>query len=110
MRPVAEMRMWCEPGQTYIWFAFTISPASASFTLSGQTSASCWLNCEVNVPGMCCTTKTAPGKLAGKFGKNFMRVAGPPVEAATITTGNRAVLFDDAGAGTTISAAFTTGL
>ena len=52
-------------------------------------SANCWLNCAVNVPGMCCTTSTAPGKFPGNAGTNLINAAGPPVDAATTTTGKR---------------------
>src|SRR5262249_56021111 len=37
---------------------------------------------------MCWTTMTAPGKSLGKYGANFISVAGPPVDEATTTTGN----------------------
>src|SRR5947209_5091754 len=65
-----------------------ISPGSASFTLSAAISANCWLNCAVKLGGMCCTSRTAPGKSFGNDGMNFINVAGPPVEAATMTIGN----------------------
>src|SRR2546430_8652163 len=65
-----------------------ISPGSASFTRMAAISASCWLNCAVKLAGMCCTSRTAPGKSFGKEGMNFINVAGPPVEAATMISGN----------------------
>src|SRR5258708_13742970 len=69
-----------------------ISPASASLTRIWETSASCWLNCWVNVPGMCCTRTTAPGKSLGNCGTKLIGAAGPPVDAATSTMGNFPVL------------------
>src|SRR5437868_3406183 len=65
-----------------------ISPGSASFTRMAAICANCWLNCAVKLTGMCCTSSTAPGKSLGNEGTNFINVAGPPVEAATITIGN----------------------
>src|SRR5437868_5419527 len=65
-----------------------ISPGSASLTRMAAISCNCWLNCEVKLAGMCCTNSTAPGKSLGKEGMNFINVAGPPVEAATMTMGN----------------------
>src|SRR5262245_14839333 len=37
---------------------------------------------------MCWTTMTDPGKSLGKYGANFISVAGPPVDEATTTIGN----------------------
>src|SRR3954466_8590849 len=65
-----------------------ISPGSASFTRNAAISANCWLNCAVKLAGMCCTSRTAPGKSLGNDGMNFISVAGPPVDAATMTNGN----------------------
>src|SRR4051812_43992223 len=65
-----------------------ISPGSASFTRTAEISANCWLNCDVKLAGMCCTSRIAPGKSFGNEGMNFINVAGPPVEAAIITMGN----------------------
>src|SRR5438270_12491297 len=59
---------------------------------------SCSLNCAVNAPGMCCTMITAAGHSRGKNGASFIRVAGPPVEAAITTSGN--LLFDGVGLAT----------
>src|SRR4051812_12393254 len=65
-----------------------ISPGSASLTRIDAISPNCWLNWEVKLAGICCTSKTAPGKSFGKEGINFISVAGPPVEAAIMTIGN----------------------
>src|SRR6266481_7371031 len=68
--------------------ACMISPGSASLTLICAISLSCWLNCVVKLAGICCTSKTAPGKSFGNCGTNFINVEGPPVEAAITTIGN----------------------
>src|SRR6201993_2642916 len=86
--PVGDTRRWCEPGQTYTVPGVTISPASASLARILQVSDNCWLNCDVKLPGMCCTMITAPGNSRGNNGTSFISVAGPPVEAAITTMGN----------------------
>src|ERR1700746_2984590 len=63
-----------------------------------QDPDNCWLNCAVKLPGMCCTTITAPANSLGNEGTNFINVAGPPVDAAITTMGN---LLCERGAGGT---------
>src|SRR5579864_3872005 len=65
-----------------------ISPDSASFTFICETSESCLPNWSVKLPGMCWISSTAPGKSLGKYGTNFISVAGPPVDEAITTMGN----------------------
>src|SRR5579864_7138252 len=52
-------------------------------------SASCAAYWVVKDAGMCCTRKMAAGKSRVKPGARRMTVAGPPVDAANTTTGNR---------------------
>src|SRR5579859_1144170 len=61
-------------------------------------SANCRAYCVVNAAGMCCTRITAAGKSFVNPGASRITVAGPPVEAASTTTGNRVSEETTAGA------------
>src|SRR5215468_5939239 len=76
------------PGQIYKVPGCRDSFASASFTRISVNSSSCAAYWLVNAAGMCCTRITAAGKSFVKPGERRITVAGPPVEAASTTTGN----------------------
>ena len=73
------------PGEINTWPLKTLSPFSASLTVTLQFSFKRWANCFVNISGICCTI-TIPGQSEGNPSKKTLKASVPPVDAPTAIT------------------------
>src|SRR5262249_2929971 len=87
--------MCCPPGQMYKVPGCKDSFDSASLTRISVNSSSCAAYWLVKAAGIGCTRITAAGKSFWKAGARRITVAGPPVDAASTTTGNLCSTFED---------------